>query len=176
MCGRSALAVPVHLALPSGFIDCCVGRGLGVPLSLGKLRLGTKLSWLGLTLESKVPAWLLPPSKMMRILTLLDDVILVLPKPSRLELDRETLEQGTGLLLWVAECRRELRPWLAVFYHTLAQQHSTLVSVSPEFWARILTKLDANLVVQDSTPGPDAPLNNGWKVLAMGTREFRSLE
>ena len=118
---------------------------LGVPLSWGKLRIGTRLNWLGLTLDLAVPAWLLPPSKMRRILQFLDEVLLVLAKPTFLEFDRQTFEQGTGLLLWVAELRRELRPRLAALYHALTAQTSTLVSVSPDCWANRLLTLDATV-------------------------------
>ena len=106
----------------------------------------------------------------------LDDVLTVLSGPSHPEIERDVLEQGTGLLLWVAEFRRELRPWLAVFYHAMAAQTCTLLSVSPETWGNIVQSLDANLVVQRVGPSMSGPLKLGWRVIAMGSRVFQSLD
>ena len=42
--------------------------GLGVPLSWHKLAVGKDVHWLGLSLDLRVPAWLLPSIKIDKIL------------------------------------------------------------------------------------------------------------
>ena len=83
------------------------------------------------------------------------------------------MESGTGLLLWVAEHRRELRPWLAGLFHTIAAPSQTLLSISPAAWAEAVTSLSDSLAVtKDCTLGP---FEQGWKLLAMGARTFSAL-
>ena len=108
------------MGFPSRVFGGAVARGPGRPVKLGKTahRYGIKL--FGTYVELGGTHVAPPPSKMRRNLQLSDEVLLVLAKPTHLEIDRQTLEQGTGLLLWVAEFRREFRPWLAAFYHALA--------------------------------------------------------
>ena len=62
-------------------------------------------------------------------------------------MDRETMESGTGLLMWAAEYRRELRPWLAAFYHALSAPVATLCSVSAAGWSEIVEHFSESMLI-----------------------------
>ena len=113
-------------------------------LCLHKLALGQEVNWLGLILNLRVPAWLLPSSKMVRINLFLDLLASTLASAKSPVIGRETMESGTGLLMWVAEYRRELRPWLAAFYHALVGPVATLCGVSAARWAEIVEGVSDN--------------------------------
>lgn len=77
---------------------------------------------------------------------------------------------GTGLLLWAAELRHELQPWLAAFLHALAAPSSTLCRISPSAWAENVASVDNSVTMPcDALHGP---ARKGWKALAMGSRAF----
>ena len=102
-----------------------------------------------------VPAWLLPLSKLSRINLFLDQLLFVRKNDTNPDISREAMESGTGLLLWVAEYRRELRPWLAGFFHAISAPSQTLLSISHAAWSEAVSALDENLVLMNAcTFGP----------------------
>ena len=117
----------------------CVG--LGVPLRWHKLALGQTVNGLGLILKLRVPAWLLPSSNMIRINIFLDFISSTMASAKSPVMDREIMESGTGLLMWAAEYMRELRPWLAAFYHALSAPVATLCSVSAAGWSELVESI-----------------------------------
>ena len=102
-----------YFALLQASLTVMVFVGLGAPLSWKKFLLGKNVPWLGLVLDLMVPAWLLPQQKISRIIMLLETLLTELDDAKSPTISRQTMESGTGLLLWVAEYIRELRPWLA---------------------------------------------------------------
>ena len=94
--------------------------------------------------------------------------------PSAPTMAREEMERGVGLLLWVAEYRRELRPWPAEFYHALAAPVATLVSISAAGWAEVVGLLLPNLFL--SSDAIYSSVRKGWKVMALGSQSFAALE
>ena len=106
---------------------------LGLPLSWKKVRLSASPQWIGLVFDFNSGYIVIPGDKLIRMLDFLQAI---LTGPRRAE--RRSTERGTGLLLWISEVHRALRPWISEFYTTLNATTVTLVSLTAQQYSDIL--------------------------------------
>ena len=116
--------------------------GLGLPLSWKKVRLNASPQWIGLVFHFNCGRIVIPCDKINRIVEFLRTVI---NGPRRVE--RRSIEQGTGLMLWITEVHLALRPWISEFYTTLSATTVTLVSMTAQQYSDLLPHLSSKLAV-----------------------------
>jgi hypothetical protein len=135
---------------------------LGIPMSWKKCALEDSITWTGLVVNFGMGFFELPEVKMQKVSVFLAKVA------STTKMERLQLEKGVGLLLWVTDVFSYLRPWLCLFYQSLARAHPTLVSCNRAQLEDLLLHCADDLRVT----GQPALLHvaPGWKLLAVGGR------
>lgn len=147
------------------FLVICFMQVLGVPLSWKKISLSTRPTWLGwnfdlvaMTIngtEEKI-------TKLQSLLKLCD----------KRRCDRNNVEALVGLLMWVTQAARTLRPWLHTFYADLAKRAPTPRFITPELLTFWLSHCDAELRLRSRM----GPFHIGSQLLRIGRRPVSNLE
>ena len=124
-------------------VSCCVilfFEALGVPLSWEKLHLGKEIPWLGWGFNFTLRVALLPADKVSRIVQMLQPLLVAGQR-----VERKSLEQVIGLLLWYTTGARWLRPWLQPFYGLLYKPHAVFRPIAAPHFAIVKNLLASDL-------------------------------
>ena len=82
------------------------------------------------------------------------------------------MEALVGLLMWVTQAARTLRPWLHTFYADLAKRAPTPRFITPELLTFWLSHCDAELRLRSRM----GPFHIGSQLLRIGRRPVSNLE
>ena len=130
-----------------------------VPISWRKLALGTKLEWIGWSLNLQCRIWALPELKLAKALKFLARV-----SSATSPLTRKELEQGTGFLLWLTCMFPRHRRSLPAFWQCLQWGGTKSMALSCDHVASLVACLSDNAVVIVAPPGPPLGVTgNCWQ-------------
>lgn len=147
------------------FVVICFMQVLGVPLSWKKISLSTKPTWLGWNFDLVAMTINVTEDKIAKLQSLLH-----LCDKRRCE--RNDVEALVGLLMWITQAARTLRPWLYSFYADLAKRAPTPRFLTPELLTFWLSHCDAELRLRSRM----GPFHVGAQLLRIGRRPVNTLE
>ena len=140
---------------------------LNCPLSWHKCKLGKRPTWIGFGFDLSLKQVWIPDDKQLRVKAFLEACM------TENKMPRRDMEKGVGLLLWVSQACKLVRPWLADFYQCLVSSSPTLQGLSREQVLRLPEVLDSNFVCVKTAQG--MPVCKGWKMLTLGKGQQSNL-
>ncbi|CAE7197295.1 unnamed protein product [Symbiodinium sp. CCMP2592] len=152
------------LAMASGALDisACLllafAAAFGIRLSWPKLQLGSGCLWIGWQLSYRAGTVRVPQSKREKLRGLLNPLLVA----GRVEL--KLIQQALGLLQWITQLHKELRPWLSSLYDDISRPPGTSFSIEPSRWGSLAPCLSDAMVFISTPAGTAIPV--GSKLLS----------
>ncbi|CAE7251085.1 unnamed protein product [Symbiodinium sp. CCMP2592] len=154
------------LAMASGALDisACLllafAAAFGIRLSWPKLQLqlGSDCLWIGWQLSYRAGTVRVPQSKREKLRGLLNPLLVAGPVELKL------IQQALGLLQWITQLHKELRPWLSSLYDDISRPPGTSFSIEPSRWGSLAPCLSEAMVFISTPAGTAIPV--GSKLLS----------
>ena len=149
-----------QFALPGACVLVMLACGLGIPLSLHKLRIGTSFRWIGWEFRLATPRChaSLPEDKRSALLQGLSSIA-----RQTVWVSRKSVQSLVGKLVWFTSGARWLRPWLAVLFHLIHKPALRFASLSSCQLQSLVHSVDDQMRVRKGVRG--AAVRVGWVVL-----------
>lgn len=123
-----------------------------LPISWKKCEFGSDLTWIGWQIHIDCGIIILPETKRIKILKLLDHLL------SSSHCSRKHLEQFLGLALWVTQLWPHMRTWMHFMYRDLYSIPASQFSVAPDDWELLCSCLSDDLHFIRRPPNTAIPL------------------